>query len=219
MASGVEHMMVLGRSLAYSHESPRGIREPPVYAAYRPSLATLLSATRPSYYHPLIFFRLHPRRFSNRQIVDWLTFTPRTFFKNLHLSGSVAAGRSLRSACNSRLPCSSIFERLPGAFLRRSEGQTKAGGDKKRGMSRRSPPDLTKETIHASRALRSEQARERFSPTLKKMVARNLSSRLCRNTDRTRLRRTRCPPRARPLDARLPAKQEKSSETPRPATL
>jgi hypothetical protein len=75
MASGVEHMMVLGRSLAYSHESPRGIREPPVYAAYRPSLATLLSATRPSYYHPLIFFRLHPRRFSNRQIVDWFTFT------------------------------------------------------------------------------------------------------------------------------------------------
>jgi len=84
----------------------------------RRAFARLPLALRLARWHPPSFFRLQPRRLSNREIVDSLTLTPRTRFKNSRLLERDAAGRRLRSASKSRLPRSSILWALAGCFPR-----------------------------------------------------------------------------------------------------
>ena len=62
---------------------------------------------------------LPPNKDGTPRVIN--TRTPATRSRNQHLWASVAAGRFLRSASNSRLARSSILGRLPGAFFGESD--------------------------------------------------------------------------------------------------
>ena len=66
---------------------------------------------------PPVFFRFHPSRLSIREAVELFTRTPATRPRYSRLWGSVAAGRSSRSASKSLLPVASIFSLELGRFF------------------------------------------------------------------------------------------------------
>src|SRR3712207_1867512 len=99
------------RALVNEHEAVRlrssCDRRPPSRSQELVSLAR----THPS------FFRVQPIRLSIRLTVESLTPTPATRLRNSRLWGSVAAGRSWRSASKSLLAVSSSLGLEPGRFF------------------------------------------------------------------------------------------------------